>query len=327
MAYAFIGFGLFLLIVGSEAVLRGGVGLSRSIGLSPLLIGLVIVSTGTSAPELVVSLQGALHGAPGLAMGNIVGSNIVNLMLILGVGAVLRPIPASPKTVLRDGGVLVLASAALMLLARGGPITRQDGLFLLAGFVGYLILSVVTDWRRASAVGDAERRAGPQDGREPTPAMSVIILIFGLACLYFGGSYVVDGGIAVARIYHVPPAVIGLTLVALGSSLPELATTIAAAARGHTSIAIGNLIGSNIFNILMVLGATATVHPFEAGRLVGNVDLYVMMGVALLLPLMLASRWQLTRAQGAFLVLGYGAYLVFVAWRQGYLPVGALGGL
>ena len=327
MAYAFVGFGLLLLIIGSEAVMRGGIGLSRSFGLSPLLIGLLVVSAGTSAPELVVSLQGAFHGAPGLAFGNIVGSNIVNLLLILGMGAVMRPIPTSPKTVLRDGGVLVLASAALVLLAESGVITRQDGWLLLAGFVAYLVLCFVTDWRRPSSLGGVEARVPAQGERVPTPAMSVIVLLFGLACLFFGGSYVVDGGIAVARLYHVPPAVIGLTVIALGSSLPELATTIAAAVRGQTAIAMGNLIGSNIFNILLVLGATSTVHPLQVAHLVANADIFIMMGAALVLPLMLASRWQLTRAQGVLLVFCYFAYLAFVAWRQGYVPAGALGAI
>lgn len=325
MAYAFVGFGLVLLIIGSESVLRGGVGLSKSFGLSPLLIGLLVVSAGTSAPELVVSLEGAFHGAPDLALGNVVGSNLVNILLILGFGALMRPIPTSPKIVLRDGGVLVLASVALFVMVRAGAITTQNGWMLLAGFVAYVVLSFVTDWRRAPPHSTGEARARERESGEPTPAMSTILLIFGLACLFFGGSYVVDGGIAVARLYHVPQAVIGLTLIAVGSSLPELATTIVAAIRGHTSIAIGNLIGSNIFNILLVLGVTATVHPLAVSPLVAGADIYLMLAVALALPLMLAMRWQLGRVQGGLMVLAYLGYLVFLAWRQGYLPVGFLG--
>lgn len=325
MAYAFVGFGLVLLIIGSESVLRGGVGLSKILGLSPLLIGLLVVSAGTSAPELVVSLEGALHGAPDLALGNVVGSNLVNILLILGFAAMMRPIPTSPKIVLRDGGVLVAASVALFLLVRARTITQQDGWLLLAGFVAYVLLSFFTDRRRAPAHSTGEARAREQDKGDLTPAMSTILLIFGLACLYFGGAYVVDGGVAVARLYHVPQAVIGLTLIAIGSSLPELATTIVAAMRGHTSIAIGNLIGSNIFNILMVLGVTAAVHPLSVSPLVAGADIYLMLGAAVLLPLMLASRWQLGRAQGAFLVLAYLGYMVFLAWRQGYLAPGLLG--
>ncbi len=320
MAYAFVGFGLALLIIGSEAVLRGGVGLSKTFGLSPLLIGLLVVSAGTSAPELVVSLEGAFHNAPALALGNVIGSNLVNILLILGMGALIRPIPTSPKIVLRDGGVMAASSVALVVLVSFGAITRQYGWMLLAGFAAYVILSFATDWRRAPQHCASEVRAHSRGDAEPTPSMSIIMLIFGLACLYFGGSYVVDGGVALARAHHVPQAVVGLTLIAFGSSLPELATTIAASLRGQSSIAVGNLIGSNIFNILLVLGVTATVHPLAVSHLVSDVDLYAMLAAALVLPLLLASRWQLTRAQGAMLVLSYVAYIATLAWRQGYIP-------
>lgn len=325
MAYAFVGFGLILLIVGSESVLRGGVGLSRIVGLSPLLIGLLLVSAGTSAPELAVSLQAAVRGAPDLALGNIIGSNIVNILLILGLGAVLRPIPVSPKTVLRDGGTLAVASIALFVLVELGTLSHWSGWILLAGFAAYATICFFSDWRRPSPNAGAEMRVNARGDRELAPAMSTILLLFGLACLYFGGGYVVDGGLAIARIYHVPQAVIGLTVVAIGSSLPELATTIAASIRGHTSIAAGSLIGSSIFNILFVLGLTAVVHPLAVSRQMAGADIYVMTGTAVLLPLMLASRWRLTRAQGVFLVLAYLVYLGFVVWRQGLLPVAVLG--
>lgn len=327
MAYGFVGFGLLLLIIGSEAVLRGGIGLSKNFGLSPLLIGLLVVSIGTSAPEMVVSLEGALHGAPDLALGNIVGSNLANILLILGIGALVRPIPVSTKIVLRDGGALVAASAALLILVESGTIGRRDGWILMAAFAVYVVVSFVTDWRRPSPLCGSEARAQVRAGHEPTTAMSMILLIFGLVCLYFGGGYVIDGGVALARMHHVPQAVIGLTVLAIGSSLPELATTITAAIRGQTAIAIGNLIGSNIFNILLVLGLTAVVHPLSVSPLVAHADIYVMMAAAAILPVMLASRWRLTRAQGAFLLFSYIAYLGFVAWRQGYIPIGFHGAL
>ena len=315
MAYAFVGFGLLLLIIGSEAVVRGGVGLSRAFGLSPLLIGLLVVSTGTSTPELVISLQGTLHDVPGIAIGNVVGSNIVNIMLILGLAAVLRPIPTSPRIVVRDGGTLIAASLALVVLASIGIIGKHSGWLLLAGFAAYVVVCFITDRRRSSPPAGAERNT-----RGPTPAMSIIMLIFGLACLFFGGDYVVQGGVTVAHLYNVPPAVIGLTMVAIGTSLPELATTIAASIRGQTSLAIGNLIGSNIFNLLLVLGVTASVHPVRVSDTVASADIFVMVGAAVVLPLMLATRWRLTRAQGVFLVMSYVAYLGYLAWRQGYLP-------
>lgn len=325
-AYAFVVFGLVLLVIGSEAVLRGGIGLSKSFGLSPLLIGLLVVSAGTSAPEMVVSLEGALHGAPDLVLGNVIGSNLVNILLILGIGAMMRPIPTSPKVVLRDGGVLVASSVALFAMVRAGTITTENGWMLLAGFGAYVLLSFFTDLRRVPAhcTGEARARAhDPERERgEPTLGMSAIILIFGLACLYFGGAYVVDGGVAVARLHHVPQAVVGLTLIAFGSSLPELVTTIVAAIRGHTSIAVGNLIGSNIFNILLVLGTTAVIHPLAVSPLVTGVDIYLLLGSAIALPVMLARRWGLGRAQGALLALSYLIYLGFLAWRLGYVPLG-----
>ncbi len=322
MAYAFVGFGLFLLIIGSGAVLRGGIGLSRNIGLSPLLIGLLVVSIGTSAPELVVSLQSALRQAPDLALGTVIGSNIVNILLILGLGALLRPIPVSPKTVLRDGGVLVLSSFALLALAEAGRISRACGLVLLGGFVLYVLVCFLTDWRRPTQDSGAQALVLSRGDQVLRPPVSIILLLFGLACLYFGGGYVVDGGLAVARFYRVPEAVIGLTLVAVGSALPELATTVTASIRGQSSLAAGNLIGSNIVNILLVLGLTASIRPLTVSAQVTGVDIYVMTAAAVLLPLLLASRWRLTRGQGLFLVVAYLAYLGFVAWRHGLMPSG-----
>jgi cation:H+ antiporter len=299
---------------------RGGIGLSRAFGLSPLLIGLLVVSTGTSAPEMVIALQSAFHGAPGLAVGNVAGSNIVNIMLILGLGALMRPIPTSPKIVMRDGGALIVSTLAFAVMLTVGVITRRNGWLLLGGFAVYVVICFITDRRRPPPLCGTEARARARGLGTASAAASVIALIFGSACLYFGGEYVVDGGVAVARLYHVPPVVVGLTLVAVGSSLPELATTIAASIRGETALAIGNLIGSNIFNILLVLGITASVHPLNVANTVTAVDIGVMVGAAVLLPLMLASRWRLTRPQGALLVIGYGAYLVYLAWQHGYLP-------
>lgn len=319
MAYGFVGFGLLLLIIGSEAVVRGGVGLSKAFGLSPLLIGLLVVSAGTSAPEMVIALQSAFHDAPGLAIGNVVGSNIVNIMLIMGLGALIRPIPTSPKIVARDGGTLVLATLAFAALWAKGGIGTHSGWLLLAGFIVYVIVCFVTDRRRPSPMSGSEGRADSRGIGAVSAGANTLTLIFGLACLYFGGDYAVDGGVAVARLYHVPPAMIGLTVVAIGSSLPELATTIVASVRGETSLVIGNLIGSNIFNILLVLGVTASLHPLRASGTVEIADIGVMAGAAALLPLMLASRWRLTRPQGALLAAGYIVYLGYLALSLGYL--------
>ncbi len=320
MAYAFVGFGLMLLVIGSAAVLRGGVELSRNIGLPPLLIGLLVVSIGTATPELVVALQAASRQAPDLALGTIIGSNIINILLILGLGALIRPIPASPKTVLRDGGALLLSSIALLALVEAGRIPRDCGFVLLGGFAVYVLVCFLTDWRRPTPDSSAEARVLSRRDRALTPAASTILLLFGLACLYFGGGYVVDGGLAVARYYHMPEAVIGLTLVAVGSSLPELVTTVTASIRGQSSPAAGNLIGSNVVNVLLALGLTASIRPLTVSAHVAGADVYVMAAAAVVVPLLLASRWRLTRGQGFFLVVAYLAYLGFVAWRQGVVP-------
>lgn len=324
-AYAFIAGGLLLLLLGSETVVRGAVGLSKSLGFSPLLIGLLVVSLGTSAPELVVSLQAAFKQVPDLALGNIVGSNIVNILLILGFGALIRPLPSSPRVVLRDGGAMLLASIALFVMMQIGTITRQEGWILLCGFVLYVVISFLTDWRRPTVLSVSETRAQARMKTDLPLAVNALLLIFGLGCLYFGAYFVVDGGVVIARAYHVPQAVIGLTLIALGASLPELMTTIVAATRGHTSIAIGHLIGSSIFNILLVLGLTASIRPLSVNHLLASQDIYVMLGAVILLLPMLASGWRLTRGQGALLVIFYLAYIVFLAWRQGLLSPHLLG--
>lgn len=325
MAYVFLAVGLVLLVAGSDLVVRGGVGLSRALGLSPLLIGLVVVSAGTSLPELVVSLQAAFREAPGLAVGNVVGSNIVNILLILGLGALIRPVPSSPKVVIRDGSVLIVASLALLLVTRGGTINAHIGWLFLAGFVAYLVLSFFTDWRRGGGASSAGARGPEISASQASLGMAALLLAFGLVALYFGARYLVDGGVAIARTYHVPEAVIGLTVIAIGTSLPELATTVFASARGQTNIAVGNLIGSNIFNILLVLGATAVVHPLPVSSLVAHFDVYVMVGAALLVVPLMASAWRVSRMQGLLLVLCYVAYMGFIAYRQGLVTPAMIG--
>ena len=326
MAYWFLGAGLALLLFGSEAVVRGGVGLSRALGLPPLVIGVLVIAAGTSAPELAVSLQAALDGSPDIALGNIVGSNIVNLLLILGLAALIRPMPSSPKVVLRDGGTLLIASIALVLIARGGVVTRTDGLMLLAGFAAYVVLTFFTDWRRPTEHSVPCARALARFGGEaPSATAGMFILLFGLVGLALGAHFTVGGGLALAREFHVSEALIGLTVMALGASLPELVVTVVAAARGRTELAIGHLIGSSIFNILAALGATAAIRPLTVAPALAAADIFVMLGAgALLLPL-LASGWRLSRPQGAMLLASYVGYVVFLAWRQGFVTPAMIG--
>ncbi len=327
MAYAFwfIAGGLVLLVLGSETVLRGGVGLSRAIGLSPLVIGLLVVAAGTSAPELIVSVEAAYRQAPDLALGNVIGSNIVNILLILGIGALIRPLPSSPRVVIRDGGALMAASVVLVVLMQGGRITQAEGWTLLCGFCVYVVIAFFTDWRRNAVLSVSEVRAQERMKTDMPVTGALLFLLFGLACLYFGAKFVIDGSLAVADAYRVPQGLIGLTLVALGTSLPELATTTMAAARGATGIVIGTLIGSNIFNILLVLGITASIHPLSVDPVLAHVDAFVMLAAAAVLVPLLVSGWKLSRARGFLLLIGYVAYVAFLAWRQGLVTPQMLG--
>ena len=326
MAYWVLAAGLLLLVLGSEAVLRGGVWVGRSLGMSPLLIGVLLVSTATSAPELFVSLRAATMGAPDIALGDIVGGNLFNLLFVLGVGALIRPLASPPKVVLRDGGVMLAAALALTFCAFDGVISRSEGLILLGGFFVYIALIVLTDWRRTADHSVPQARAEALSQGEPPPMIAgLFLVILGTILLVLGAHFSVSGGLALARNFNLHEAFVGLTIVALGTALPKLIATVVAAARGQTNLAIGLVIGANTFNLLGVLGLTAIVSPLSVSPGLAAVDITVLTAAsALVLPL-LAMRWRLSRPRGAFLVLAYAGYLAFVFWRQGLLSLTLFG--
>jgi cation:H+ antiporter len=319
MGYWFLGGGLLLLVIGSELAIRGGVALSRAAGVPPLLIGLVVLSAATSSPELAIALRATLGGQPDIALGTVVGSNILNLLLILGVAALIRPMPSPPKVVLRDGGTMLVASVVLALMAWDKMVSRSEGLILLAGFVAYAVIVSLVDWRRPPehSVHCADALARLGGGETPSAATALFVLIGGLLCLGLGSHFAVGGAISFAAMFHLSPALVGLTILAFGAALPELALIVSASARGETSLAMGQLIGANIFNILAVLGLTATIHPLAVAPAIAAVDILVLVGAGALLLPMLASNWRLSRPQGALLVVSYAGYLAFLAWRQG----------
>lgn len=325
MAYWFLGGGLLMLLFGSEAVVRGGVTMARALNLPPLVIGLLVITAGTSAPEFAVSLQAAYAGAPDIALANVVGSNILNLLLILGLAAMIRPLPSSPKVVLRDGTAMLLAAIALAVMTRDGTIGKIEGYALLAAFALYVVVHFFSEWRRSTehSVPCARAVARLQtDGLSGTAGL--FIFLFGLVGLAVGAHFAVDGAVAVAREFHLSQAMIGLTAVAFGSSIPELVVTLIAAVRGQTQIAIGHLVGSNVFNSLGAIGITASLVPLSVNPILSD-DLLVMAGAsALLLPLLITS-WRLTRPRGALLVLSYASYLIFLAWRQGLVTPAMVG--
>ena len=326
MAYWFLAAGILLLIAGSEAALRGGVGLARVLGLSPVLIGLVVIATATSAPELFVALRAATAGAPDIALGDIVGGNIFMLLFALGLGALIRPLASPPKVVLRDGGTMLAAALVIVFFAWGGELTRSDGLFLFLGFIAYIVVTFLTDWRRSADHSVALSRALARSRNEPLPVVGgLFLLLLGAICLVLGALFTVDGSVALARALHVQQAFVGLTIIAFGTSLPKLIAALAAAIRGHTDVAVGVLIGAIVFNLLGVLGITAMVAPLAVSRMLASADVYVMVAAsAALLPL-LAMRWRLSRPRGALLALSYVCYVAFLAWRQGLLPLSLLG--
>ncbi len=326
VAYWFLGAGLALLVLGSEAAVRGGVAVARAAGLSPLAIGLFVISLATSSPELAVALRASLAGSSDIAVGNVVGSNILNILLILGIAALIRPMPSSPKVVLRDGGAMLGSGVALALMAWGGVITRAEGLFLLLALVVYFATIFFSDWRRSPEHSIPCSRAIERLGGETTSGSAgFYILVFGIVCLVIGAHFAVGGAVRVAGMLHWSEAAVGLTIVAFGSSLPELILTATAAARGETDLAIGHLIGSNSFNILGVIGLTAAIHPVSVAPMLAAVDVLVMVAASAILLPMLAANWRLSRPQGAMLLATYAGYLVFLAWRQGILTPHMLG--
>lgn len=306
--------GLLLLLAGAEVLVRGAVGIARRYGVSPLVIGMTVVAFGTSAPELVVSLDGALSGSAGIAVGNIVGSNIANLLLIIGITALCRPIAAHSRPLLHDGLLLLAASAGFALLAWSGRIEHGGGLLLLAAFVGVMI-SVY--WRKVRGGGDViaesrEREAAELADLSGWSWLPWLAAALGLGALLFGADLLVEGGVKVARAAGVSEAVIGLTLIAVGTSLPELAASVVAGMRGHAEVAVGNVLGSNLFNMLFVGGAVAAVVPLPVDAQIRGFDIWVMLAAtAAFLPLLLGGRFG--RVAALAFLLAYAGYIALQA--------------
>ncbi len=288
--------GLVLLLAGGEALIRGAVALAGRSGLSPTVIGLTVVGFGTSMPELVTSLNAALIGAPAIAIGNVVGSNIANILLILGAAAVLAPL-ALPQSAWRDLGVMLAASAALAVILLSEVVTRTDGALLFVGLLAYLVLALRT--------GGTEEPSIPALSAPVAAALAVA----GIVGLSIGASLMVNGAVSLATDLGLSQAVIGVTIVAVGTSLPELAASVTAARRGEGAMAIGNVVGSNIFNVLGILGVTALVTPVPVDPAFLALDVWVMAGAALALLILPLSGWRIGRGVGAALLVGYAAYL------------------
>ena len=309
--------GLVLLALGGEFLVRGAVGMASRLGISPLLAGLTIVGFGTSMPELATSVQAALGGSPGIAMGNVVGSNVANILLILGVSALILPLAVNPASFKRDsiamGGSALLATGAVLL----GVIGIVPGVILIACLVGYIWWAYKSE--SASHDAEAHRHEAEAEDRPVPPNTGPVILggmiVAGLAAAIFGAGLLVDGATVLASAAGVSESVIGLTVVAIGTSLPELIACVIAVLRKHADVALGNIVGSNIYNLCGILGLTAVIHPIEVPAEIARIDIWVMLGVTALLIVQLRSGWRLSRIEGGLLVLLYCGYTAFLALR------------
>ena len=308
---AFLVIGLVLLVFAGDYLVRGAVGLAEKLNISPLIIGLTIVSMGTSLPELFVSVQAAFDGVPGLAVGNVIGSNTANVLLVLGAPALIMAVKTDEDGIMPSMIIMLLASAAAFLMLLNGSITRLEGFGLLAILVGFLVLQFVRSKDAADNPEDALTALEEEVGGAPHDNWRIAIYILGgLIALPIAAHLVVLGASDIARSFGVSDAVIGLTIVAIGTSLPELATSVMAAIRGSSQVAIGNVVGSNIFNIAGILGTTAVILPLNVTPL--NSDLLVMIGASLVLALFAIMKWQIGKPAGAAMLIAYAAYIYSV---------------
>ena len=310
MMYVQAAAGLVLLLVGGDMLVRGAVAMAERHGISPLMIGLTVVACGTSMPEMVVCVDAALSGVPSIAIGNVVGSNIANVLLVLGLPALIIPIIGTPDGIRRGGSFMIAGSFVFVAFSWDLVLTRWQGGILLAMLVAMLTYFYV----RARREGD-ERIEGFShefEGIQAMPRSTLLSLGFVLAGsvgLVLGADWLVDGAVDVARRIGVSETVIGLTLVAVGTSLPELATSLIAAVRRQGDVAVGNVLGSNIFNIFGVMGVTALVVPVPVPAEIMRFDIWIMLGAAVALGALGLSRIAIGRPLGLAMLVAYGAYL------------------
>lgn len=304
--------GLILLIVAGDMLVRGGVSLAQRLGISPMVIGLTIIAFGTSAPELMVGIDAVLKGAPTLALGNVVGSNIANILLVLGVPALIAPIACNAPRIGRNFMIMAAITVLFIMMAQAGSFQWIQGLVLLAILTTFLYYSATRSKLKPEGVDPLEELDGLEDGPDSMPK-SIIYTIIGLFGLAAGAEFLVTGSVSIARGLGVSEALIGLTLVAIGTSLPELVTSITAAKRGHSDVAVGNVIGSNIFNLLAIIGFSSLFGEIPVTENFKKVDLWVMLVSVIALAPFCALKTRVKKTAGIFMLVGYAAYILYLA--------------
>ena len=303
-AFLFILVGLVLLICGAEYLVKGAVAVANKLKIPALVVGLTIVAFGTSTPEFVVSIKAALNGGGGIAIGNVVGSNIANILLILGVAGIICPIVCDKKTFLRDYKFLMFATVLLLLFALSGKFVFWHGLIMLAALIGFIVFNYINS-KDNDVFLEAESPIADKNW-----LVVIGVTAIGLIGIIYGADLLVNGAVILAKLFGVSEAIIGLTIIAVGTSLPELATTVVAAYRKQNGVALGNVVGSNIWNIVFIIGATATMVDIEVVRQIMIYDMWVMFfATIMLLPVMLTGR-RLDRVEGSLFLISYILYLV-----------------
>jgi cation:H+ antiporter len=313
-AWLALALGLALLIAGAEVLIRGGAALALRLGLSALVVGLTVMAYGTSSPELVVSVQAATSGNSAISLGNVIGSNICNVLLILGLASLITPVSANAQVIRREVPIMIGATFLIAVMLLDGELGRIDGAILVSGVVLYTFLTVRDSRRQAAAHPEPESESG--DGKKLGLGLAILYVVVGLGILVAGSDLFVNGAVQLASGWGVSQAVIGLTIVAIGTSLPELATSVVAALKNSADVAVGNVVGSNIFNILGILGTAALVQPMPTGD-ISKVDLGVMIAAAILFLPVIRLRGKVGRIEGATMLISYAAYTLWLVNQQG----------
>jgi cation:H+ antiporter len=313
--------GLVLLLIGGELLVRGAVRVASQLGVSPLIIGLTLVGFGTSTPELVTSVQAAMNGSPGIAFGNIVGSNIANLLLILGASALVTPIVVQSSALRRDAVVMVAVAIIFAMLSPLFPLGRLIGILFVAALGTYIYVAIRQEAAATASHGAAFDKSAAAQGADPALApvspqggsllVPLLTSLLGLGIVVLGGYFLVNGAVALARSFGISETIIGLTIVAVGTSMPELVTSLVAAVRREADVAFGNIIGSNIYNILGIGGVTALITPSQVPPQIVGFDNIVMVAVSALVVVLAYTGRRLARWEGAVLIAGY---IVYVWW-------------
>jgi len=310
--------GLLMLVIGGEALLRGSVSIGQYLNVSPIVLGIVIVGVGTSMPELFIGVQATLDGAPEIAVGNVIGSNIANVLLILGVAALINPITRPGRAVHPDGTILLIVSIGLTALGAQGLISWWQGSILVLIMAGLIFWEMLDAWRLNTGAAEADTNSAisddeliPSDYKSCSFPMAVALALSGLVMLPFGADLLIDGASQMAAAFGVSAGLIGLTIVAIGTSLPELASVMVASIRGHSDLAYGNVVGSNLFNSLGIVGASAMAGPlyFPESMVVFDGPIMVLATFVMILLIWIGNK--LSRTDGLFMLLLYAAYLTF----------------